>query len=204
MPPRRANALGVGSAETPGAGSEFVNESPDRAGRPRRPPRKARRRVIAGGCGEEEQRRAAGCIGRPATGGDSFTDSELAGGGEVVRRRAVRSLVVALVLLPALAHAVGPTVAFTLPALHATPSVLGTLPFPCDLYFDGGTPGGGDGTLLDVGASIGLGTDIVRVNTAAVEDALDLLDGFGTTTAIYFFLSGPLDRASLPASPVLA
>ena len=121
-----------------------------------------------------------------------------------MRRRAVRSLVVALVLLPALAHAVGPTVAFTLPALHATPSVLGSLPFPCDLYFDGGTPGGGDGTLLDAGASIGLGTDVVRVNTAAVEDALDLLDGFGTTTAIYFFLSGPLDRASLPASPVLA
>src|SRR5205809_6261844 len=75
MPPRRANALGVGSAETPGAGSEFVNESPDRAGRPRRPQRKARRRVIAGGYGEEEQRSAAGCIGRLATGGDSFTDS---------------------------------------------------------------------------------------------------------------------------------
>ena len=58
-----------------------MNESPDRAGRPRRPPRKAPpnryRRGIAGGYGEEEQRRAAGCIGRPATGGDSFTDSEL-------------------------------------------------------------------------------------------------------------------------------
>src|SRR5437867_13361537 len=58
------------------AGLEVVNESPDRAGWPRRPPRKARRRVIAGGYGEEEQRRAAGCIGRPATGGDSFTASE--------------------------------------------------------------------------------------------------------------------------------
>src|SRR6266702_8132174 len=45
-------------------------------GGPRRPLRKARRRVIAGGYGEEEQRRAAGCIGRPATGGDSFTASE--------------------------------------------------------------------------------------------------------------------------------
>src|SRR5947207_12492452 len=75
MPPRRANAIGAGSAETPEAGSEFVNESPDRAGWPRRPPRKARRRVIAGGYGEEGQRRAAGCIGRPATGGDSFTAS---------------------------------------------------------------------------------------------------------------------------------
>src|SRR6266568_3435714 len=105
--------------------------------------------------------------------------------GRLCDEGAVRSLIVALLLLPALAHAVGPTVAFTLPALHATPSVFGSLPFPCDLYFDGGTPGGGDGTLLDAGASIGLGTDVVRVNTAAVEDALDLLDGFGTTTAIY-------------------
>src|SRR5207253_721604 len=57
------------------ARSEAVNESPDRALRPRRPPRKARRRVIAGGYGEEEQRRAAGCIGRRATGGNSFTAS---------------------------------------------------------------------------------------------------------------------------------
>src|SRR5213596_3919407 len=59
-----------------GERSEPVIESPDRARRPRRPARKARRRVIAGGYGEEEQRRAAGCIGRRATGGDSFTASE--------------------------------------------------------------------------------------------------------------------------------
>src|SRR5438552_16422765 len=54
-------------------------ESPDRAGWPRRPPCKAPltdRRRIVGRYGEEEQRRAAGCIGRPATGGDSFTTSE--------------------------------------------------------------------------------------------------------------------------------
>src|SRR5205823_6762938 len=31
----------------------------------------------SGRYGEEEQRRAAGCLGRPVTGGDSFTDSEL-------------------------------------------------------------------------------------------------------------------------------
>src|SRR5205823_4241047 len=44
--------------------------------------------------GEEEQRRAAGCIGRPATGGDSFTASEpprrptpAAGAGSRRRRR---------------------------------------------------------------------------------------------------------------------
>jgi len=37
-----------------------------------------------------------------------------------------------------------------------------------------------------------------------VEDALDLLDGFGTTSAVFFFLSGSVDLASLPASPVVS
>src|SRR5439155_1386724 len=69
---------------------------------------------------------------------------------------------------------------------------------PADVCSDG------DGTLLSSGASIGLGTDVIRANTGSIEDALDLMDGFGTTTATYFFLSGPLDPASLPASPVLA
>src|SRR5439155_135033 len=53
---------------------------------PSGPSRKARRRVIAGGYGEEEQRRAAGCIGRPATGGDSFTASGARGGDRPPRR----------------------------------------------------------------------------------------------------------------------
>ncbi len=102
------------------------------------------------------------------------------------------------------AAAVGPTVTFTLPVENTTPSVFGSLPYPCDLYFDQGRPGDGDGTLLNAGASIGLGTDVIRTNTKSVEDALDLLDGFGTTSAVYFFFSGPIDTASLPASPVLA
>lgn len=108
---------------------------------------------------------------------------------------------VALALVPVAARGAGPTVAFTLPALHATPATFGSLPFPDDLYFDGGAPGNGDGTLLDSGASIGLGVDAIRTNTASVEQAFDLMDGFGTTTAIYFFLSGPLDP--LPPSPIL-
>src|SRR5205814_8747023 len=107
-----------------------------------------------------------------------------------------------LTLIPAVARAAGPTIQFTLPALNATPSTFGTLPYPDDLYFDQGRPGDGDGTLLNTGSSIGLGVDVIRTNTASVEDALDLLDGFGTTSAIFFFLSGPLDPASLPASPV--
>src|SRR5882724_5733056 len=113
------------------------------------------------------------------------------------------ALLVALVV-PAAVHAVGPTASFTLPVENTTPSTFGSLPYPDDLYFDQGRPGDGDGTLLNAGASIGLGTDVIRTNTKSVEDALDLLDGFGTTSAVYFFFSGPIDTASLPASPVLA
>src|SRR6266581_564154 len=114
------------------------------------------------------------------------------------------SVLLALCLARAATAAVGPTVTFTLPAENTTPSVFGSLPYPCDLYFDQGRPGDGDGTLFNAGASIGLGTDVIRTNTKSVEDALDLLDGFGTTSAVYFFFSGPIDTASLPASPVLA
>jgi hypothetical protein len=119
-------------------------------------------------------------------------------------RAARRLVVVGLVLAPCGGWALGPTVTFTLPAQDTTPSVFGSLPFPCDLYFDGGKRADGDGTLLNAGASIGLGTDVVRANAASIEDGLDLLDGFGTTTATWFFLSAPIDRASLPASRVLA
>ena len=119
-------------------------------------------------------------------------------------RTSRRLLVGALLLAPFRASAVGPTVMFTLPAQDATPSTFGSLPFPCDLYFDGGKRADGDGTLFGSGASIGLGTDVVRSNTASVEDGLDLIDGFGTTTATWFFFGGPIDGTSLPASPVLA
>ena len=108
-----------------------------------------------------------------------------------------------LALGPGLARGAGPTVLFALPAENTTPAVFGSLPFPDDLYFDQGRPADGDGTLLDAGATIGLADRVVTVNAASIEDALDLLDGFGTTTAVYFFLSGPLDPGSLPASPVL-
>src|SRR5437870_5089125 len=112
--------------------------------------------------------------------------------------------VFALVLAPLAARAAGPTVQFTLPAENTTPGVFGSLPWPNDLYFDQGQPGDGDGTLLASGASIGLGAQVITANTGSIEDTLELLDGFSTKTAVDFYLSGPLDRASLPASPVLS
>jgi hypothetical protein len=107
-----------------------------------------------------------------------------------------------LALVPAAALAVGPTVDFTLPVENTTPSVFGSLPYPNDLYFDQGQPGDGDGTLKNTGSSIGLGADVIRVNTASAEDALDVVEGFGTTSAIFFFFSGPVTTSSLPSSPV--
>src|SRR5439155_5923223 len=88
-------------------------------------------------------------------------------GGLMVRLLSVCAFV--LTLIPAVARAAGPTVQFTLPALNATPSTFGTLPFPDDLYFDQGRPGDGDGTLLDSGATIGLAVDVFRNNTDAIE-----------------------------------
>jgi len=123
-------------------------------------------------------------------------------------RSPLLALVVALALAPGSAHALGPAVVFTLPAPDTTPSVFGSLPFPNDLYFDRGWPGDGDGTLINAGlppdGKIGLKDLVIPTNTASVEEALDLLDGFGTTSAIYFFFSAAVDPASLPASPVLS
>src|SRR5262249_32117110 len=86
-------------------------------------------------------------------------------------------------------------------APRGTPATFGSLPWPDDLYFDQGRPGDGDGTLLDSGASIGLGAAVIETNTASVEQALDLMDGFGTTTTIHFFFSGAVDPSTLPPSP---
>jgi hypothetical protein len=115
-------------------------------------------------------------------------------------RRSLLAVMLALGAAPA-ALAIGPTLNFTLPAENATPATFGSLPWPNDLYFDQGRPGDGDGTLLDSGASIGLATSVIETNTASIEDALDLMDGFGTTSAIYFFLSGAIDPSTLPSSP---
>ena len=84
----------------------------------------------------------------------------------------MRTLVVlVLAAVATSAYALGPTVDFTLPVENATPSVWGQLPYPDDLYFDQGQPGDGDGTLLDTGSSIGLGTDVIRTNTASPDFA---------------------------------
>src|SRR5437773_10953811 len=109
----------------------------------------------------------------------------------------IASLVSMIVLAPLAARAAGPTVQFTLPAENTTPGDFGSLPWPNDLYFDQAQPGDGDGTLLASGASIGLGAQVITANTRSIEVALELTDGFDSTTAIYFFLSGPLDAESL-------
>ena len=104
------------------------------------------------------------------------------------------------------AFAAGPTVSFTVPAQGTMPAVFGSLPFPSDLYFDGGAPANGDGTLLNTGASIGLAADVVRntTYTPTVERGLDVMDGFGVTTGCFFFFTGSIDVSSLPASPRVA
>jgi hypothetical protein len=118
----------------------------------------------------------------------------------------MRSLTLSLALLswPVAALAAAPVVKFTLPVENTTPSVFASLPWPNDLYFDQGRPSDGDGTLLNNGASIGLAADVLHANADAIEQALDTLDGFGTTSGIYFFFDGPIDPATLPASPRLA
>ncbi len=126
-------------------------------------------------------------------------------------RTRVAFVALGLVLVPLVARAAGPTVLFTLPAQDTTPAVFGSLPFPNDLYFDQGKPGDGDGTLLNAGlpanAKMGLAAATITgnggLNAGIVEDAFDLMDGFGTTSAVYFFFDGPIDTASLPTSPVL-
>src|SRR5262249_48850430 len=135
-------------------------------------------------------RRALLAAPLPCKHGASFTEEAS------MRKSSLAAL--AVLLLPALAAAVGPTALFTLPPEGTTPSTFGSLPFPNDLYFDQGRPENGDGTLLNSGASIGLGTSVIETNTASVEQAIDLMDGFGTTTAVYFFFSGALD--ALPAT----
>lgn len=101
------------------------------------------------------------------------------------------------------AFAVGPTVTFALPGAENGMPTFGTVPFPSDLYFDGGGATDGDGTLLTANASIGLSTDVVRNTnyTATVERGLDVMDGFGVTTGCFFFFTGPILTGSLPASP---
>lgn len=127
----------------------------------------------------------------------------------VQRCRFVSAVVTCAAILLALsarpAIAVGPTVSFTLPAENAMPATFGSLPFPNDLYFDQGEPPDGDGTLLNVGSSIGLAAVVPNANfRPVIERGLDVLDGFGVSTGCFLFFSGSIDVSSLPPSPRLA
>jgi hypothetical protein len=122
------------------------------------------------------------------------------------RRRFLSCAALVALVLAAVPAFAGPTVNFTLPPENTNPTVFGSVPFPSDLYFDQGGPTDGDGTLLNNGANIGIAADVVRNTnyTATVERGLDVMDGFGVTTGCFFFFSGSIDVASLPASPRLA
>jgi dienelactone hydrolase len=123
-------------------------------------------------------------------------------------------------LAPGLAAAVvvlGATLALAAPVrvLYTEPSPgtmppLGSVPFPNDLYFDGGAPAAGDGTLInkDPGnpaggyEAFGVETSVLLLQDRALMAGLDRLDGFGVTTPVWFFFDGAIDESSLPGSPV--
>lgn len=85
----------------------------------------------------------------------------------------------------------------------------GSVPFPNNLYYDGGAPAAGDGTLInqdggnpDGYEAFGIEIDVLPMQDRALMAGLDRLDGFGVTTPVWFFLDGPIDESSLPGVPV--
>ena len=130
-------------------------------------------------------------------------------------RRLSRSWLAAasLVLLCATgAFAVVPVqVLYTEPAAGTMPQ-FGTVPFPNNLYYDGGAPGAGDGTLVnkDPGnpnggyEAFGLETSVLMLQDRAIMAGLDRLDGFGVTTPVWFFFDGDIDESTLPGTPVVS
>ncbi len=99
-------------------------------------------------------------------------------------------------------------VLYTEPTAGTMPQ-FGTVPFPNNLYYDGGAPGAGDGTLVneDPGnpnggyEAFGLETTVLMLQDRAIMGGLDRLDGFGVTTPIWFFFDGDIDESSLPGIP---
>src|SRR6266568_8954925 len=85
---------------------------------------------------------------------------------------------------------------FEVPAAGQHPSEFYALPFPNDLRLNRNRSGNADGTmdLADYPRPsdlIGRYIDIFAADTG----------GFGTNSAIYFRFSGPIDPATLPATP---
>lgn len=86
----------------------------------------------------------------------------------------------------------------------------GSVPFPNNLYYDGGAPGAGDGTLINQDGGnpdgyerFGIEIDVLPLQDRAVLAGLDRLDGFGVTTATWFFFDGPIVESTLPGVPVV-
>jgi dienelactone hydrolase len=117
-----------------------------------------------------------------------------------------------LLLTAARAFAVTPVqVLYTEPTAGTMPE-FGTVPFPNNLYYDGGAPGAGDGTLVnpDPGnpnggyEAFGLENNVLMLQDRAIMAGLDRLDGFGVTTPVWFFFDGDIDETSLPGTPIVS
>ncbi len=85
-----------------------------------------------------------------------------------------------------------------------------TVPFPNNLYFDGGAFGAGDGTLINQDPSnpdgferFGLEVHLVPQQDRVLMGSLDRMDGFGVTSPTWFFFDGPIQESSLPGEPVV-
>ena len=119
-------------------------------------------------------------------------------------RRLVRASAGALLCLLIATPAWSTTVRYAQPESVGSMPTFGTVPFPNDLYFDGGAADAGDGTLLNEdpegpGGTEDFGFDVVVANQSQVPlGGMNRMDGFGATTPVWFFFDGKIDQTSLP------
>lgn len=130
--------------------------------------------------------------------------------------RSNRSLVCSLLLASLVALPAATARAAVIQLLYTEPPAstmppFGSVPFPSNLYFDGGSKAAGDGTLInqDVGnpdgyEKFGIETVVLPSQDRALMAGLDRLDGFGVTTPVWFFFDGPVDRESLPGVDIVS
>jgi len=127
--------------------------------------------------------------------------------------RFVTAIVIAMVVVLAPPCA-DPARAADIQVLYAEPvpgtmPQFGSVPFPNNLYYDGGAPGAGDGTLInndgghpDGYETFGIEVSVLPTQDRAVMAPLNRIDGFGVTTPTWFFFDGPIDETTLPGVPV--
>ncbi len=117
--------------------------------------------------------------------------------------------IAAVVLLAASTALAAPVhVLYTQPSPGKMPT-FGSVPFPNNLYYDGGAPTAGDGTLINKDPTnpnggyeaFGIENTVLLLEDRALVAGIDRLDGFGVTTPVWFFLDGAIDESSLPGTP---